>query len=279
MLYKLTIRSVIDYGLVIFGTTLNQVDLNRLERVQYRAAKLVTGALHLTSREKLNEELGWETIRTRVDFLGLSLFHKIHNGGCRPLITTCLAERNMSRPTSTRNYKIYKNYSNFGAKFYKSFFPYFTKMFSALAPTIGILELGEFKKELKVSLKPSKYKHYSYGSKLGNKLITRLRVGRPFLHSHSYAVGKAMSPECSCHARQETTRHYLLQCFLYTVERQNLLDLVSHHVPNFKQLPLYKQENILLFGQPGKEEDVKDINISLTKIVQNFILQTKRFKY
>ena len=46
MLYKLTIRSVIDYGLVIFGTTLNQADLNRLERVQYRAAKLVSGALH-----------------------------------------------------------------------------------------------------------------------------------------------------------------------------------------------------------------------------------------
>ena len=75
------------------------------------------------------------------------------------------------------------------------------------------------------------------------------------------------------------SRHYLLQCFLYTVERQNLFDLVSHHVPNFKQLPQYKQENILLFGIPGNEEDVKNINISLTKIVQNYILQTKRFKY
>ena len=165
----------------------------------------------------------------------------------------------MSRPTSTRNYKSYQNYPNFGVKLSKSFFPYFTKMFCALAPTMSILELSEFKKELKVS----KFKHFSYVSKLGNKLITRLRVGRSFLHSHSYAVGKAISPECSCHARQETSRHYLLHCFLYTVERQNLLDLVSQHVPNFNQLPLYKQENILLFGKPGKEEDVKDINISI----------------
>ena len=114
LLYKLTIRSVIDYGLIIFGTTLNQIDLNRLERVQYRAAKLVTGALHLTSREKLNEELGWESIRARVDFLGLSLFHKIHIGGCRPLITTCLTNRNLSRPTTTRNHKIYQDYPNIG---------------------------------------------------------------------------------------------------------------------------------------------------------------------
>ena len=131
---------------------------------------------------------------------------------------------------------------------------------------MSILELSEFKKELKVSLKPSKFKHFSYGSKLGNKLITRLRVGRSFLHSHSYAVGKAISPECSCHARQETSRHYLLQCFLYTVERQNLLDLVSQHVPNFNQLPLYKQENILLFGKPGKEEDGFPSSISDTAV-------------
>ena len=62
--------------------------------------------------------------------------------------------------------------------------------------------------------------------------------------------------------------------FSYTVERQNLYDLVSHHVPNFKQLPLYKQENILLFGIPGHEEDVNATNIALTKIVQNYILQT-----
>ena len=154
---------------------------------------------------------------------------------------------------------------------------------SSLARSSGRLlqspEVQGTKKDLKVSLKPTKLKHFSYGSKLGNKLITRLRVGRSFLNSHSYAVGKANSPQCSCHARQETSRHYLLQCFLYTVERQNLFDLVSHHVPNFKQLPQYKQENILLFGIPGNEEDVKHINISLTKIVQNYILQTKRFKY
>ena len=106
----------------------------------------------------------------------------IHNGGCRPLIT-CLTGRNMSRPTSTRNYKPYHNYPNYGVKFSKSFFPYFTKMFCSLAPKLSVLEQSEFKKELKVSLKPNKIKHYSYGPKLGNKLLTRLRVGRSFLGS------------------------------------------------------------------------------------------------
>ena len=37
--------------------------------MQYQAAKLVTGTLHLTSKERLNQELGWESIKTRIDFI------------------------------------------------------------------------------------------------------------------------------------------------------------------------------------------------------------------
>ena len=47
LLYKVTVRSVIDYSLPVHGNNLKQTDIARLERLQYRAAKLVTGALHL----------------------------------------------------------------------------------------------------------------------------------------------------------------------------------------------------------------------------------------
>ena len=60
VLYKLTVRSVIDYALPVYCNTLNQTELSRLENLQYRAAKLVTGTYQFTSREKLNTELGWE---------------------------------------------------------------------------------------------------------------------------------------------------------------------------------------------------------------------------
>ena len=43
LLYKVTVRSVIDYALPIYGNNLKILDLNRLEQLQYRAAKLVTG--------------------------------------------------------------------------------------------------------------------------------------------------------------------------------------------------------------------------------------------
>ena len=58
LLYKLTVRSVIDYALPVYSNNLKLTDLARLDRIQYRAAKLVTGALHFTNKDKLNNELG-----------------------------------------------------------------------------------------------------------------------------------------------------------------------------------------------------------------------------
>ena len=48
--------------LPVYYKSLRQTQLSRLENIQYRAAKIVTGALHFTNREKLNNELGWESI-------------------------------------------------------------------------------------------------------------------------------------------------------------------------------------------------------------------------
>ena len=125
LLYKLTIRSIIDYGLIVYGTSLKVSDLKRYEQIQYRAGKLITGAFHLTSADKINTELGWETIRTRIDFLGLSLFHKINYFETRPLIRSYLNDHIMRE--NCRQFGKFKSYPDYGSKFDKSFFPYFTK--------------------------------------------------------------------------------------------------------------------------------------------------------
>ena len=105
LLYKVTIRYFIDYALPIYANTLKQTEIARLERLQYRAAKVVTGALHFSSRDKLNVELGWETIQKRIEFLGLSLFHKIHLSETRHLIRQCLSKKftGIQNPTKNQN--------------------------------------------------------------------------------------------------------------------------------------------------------------------------------
>ena len=64
---------------------------------------MVTGALHFTSKEKLNLELGWETIMKRGDFLGLNLFHKIHLHETRPLVRKCMPKLDFEKKHETRS--------------------------------------------------------------------------------------------------------------------------------------------------------------------------------
>ena len=133
----------------------------------------------------------------------------------------------------------------------------------------------EFKVKLKSKLKPVRFKHFSYGSRLGNKLWTRIRLGRSSLNAHGFEIQKVDSPSCLCHFKNETPMHYFLDCFLYTIERQLLLDQVGQLVTNFNQMPKYKQLNILMYG--FLDNDFYALNKEIAKHVQTYILQTKRF--
>ena len=57
LLYKLTVRSVVDYALPVYYKNLKLTDLARLKNLQYRACKIVFGAFHYTNKEKLTIEL------------------------------------------------------------------------------------------------------------------------------------------------------------------------------------------------------------------------------
>ena len=72
-----------------------------------------------------------------------------------------------------------------------------------------------FELELSLLLKPKKYKHFSRGSKVGNTLLTRLRVGRSTLPSHLYSIGLIDSPQCQCGYKDCNTSHFILDCPLY----------------------------------------------------------------
>ena len=228
ILYKLTVRSVIDYALPVYCKTLNQTEIARLEQIQYRAAKLVTGALHLTSKDKLNCELGWETIQKRSELLGLNLFHKIHLKETRPLIRNCMPKLDFEREHFLRSKGGYIPFKNIGNKFKSSFFPHHSQLWNNLPKNIQSSNLIDFKAFTKTDLKPPKYKHFSKDNKCSNPLLTRIRVGRSYLNQHKFSIGHADSPECLCHHREESPSHYFLECFLYSPERQALFSLIEH---------------------------------------------------
>ena len=277
ILFKITVRSVVDYGLPVYFQNLRQTEIRRLEQVQYRAAKIVTGALHLSSREKLNSELGWETIQKRSEILGLSMFHKIHVQETRPLIRKCMPKPDLERKFTLRSKGGYIPFKNLGNKFNKSFFPYHSQLWNNLPKNIQASNLNDFKLFIKKHMKPVKHKHFVKGNKLTNSLLTRIRVGRSALNQHRFVTGHVESPECLCSFREESPAHYFIDCFLYSPERQILFGRIEHYIPNFLSLSKQKKLDIILNGIFVDKDDYFSTNISITIAVQNFILHTNRF--
>ena len=173
ILYKITVRSVLDYTLPVYFKTLKQTKIVRLEQIQYRAAKLVTGALHYSSRDKLNIEIGWETIQKRSDILGLSIFQKIHLHETRPLIRKCMPKLDFERQHFLRSKGGYIPFKNLGSKFKTSFFPYHSELWNTLPTNIQTLDMIDFKSYTSKEIKTKKQKSKSKGSKLGNSLLNR----------------------------------------------------------------------------------------------------------
>ena len=79
-IYKTFIRPHLDYGDVIYDHAFNESFHQRLESIQSNAAITITGTIRGTSSEKLLEELGLETLKSRRWFRKLFSFYKILHG-------------------------------------------------------------------------------------------------------------------------------------------------------------------------------------------------------
>ena len=277
LLYKLTVRSVIDYGLVVYYNSLKSAEICRFRQIQYRAAKLCTGTLHLTSQASLENDLAWESLDDRALFLGLSLFYKIHLNQTRPLVKTVMPKSQKVGITRASQSFKYETFTPMLKTFSDSFFPYFTKKWNELPVDLQLEgDISQFKLLLKNHVKPKRHRHFSRGSRQGNSLLTQLRVGRSNLNVHKFALGLSDTEKCLC-SRPETVSHYLNVCFLYQEERHALYTKVSQILPTFITLPEKLKTKVLLEGINLHSEESDSMNIPIALAVQRFIIQTKRF--
>ena len=76
-IYKSFIRPHLDYGDVVYDRASNESFHQSLESLQYNAAIAITGAIRGTSSEKLFQELGLETLKSRRWLRKLCLFYKL----------------------------------------------------------------------------------------------------------------------------------------------------------------------------------------------------------
>ena len=137
--------------------------------------------------------------------------------------------------------------------------------------------LYDFKEQLKTDIKPERHKHFSFGPNYSNQIMTRFRTGRTNLNLNRFTIGLSDDPSCLCHEKYETSEHFIMDCFIYGAERQNLFNLVEYLIPTFSKLNRKQKFEILTRGIDINNPEFFTTNIRISLAVQTFIMKTKRF--
>ena len=73
------VRPHLHYGDILLAQIYNSFFHEKLESVQYNACLALTGAIRGSSKEKIYQELGFESLRVRRWYRKLCLFYKVLN--------------------------------------------------------------------------------------------------------------------------------------------------------------------------------------------------------
>ena len=93
-IYKCFIRPHLDYGDIIYDQAYNLSFHQKLESIQYNAALALTGAIRGSSRKKLYQELGLESLQQRRWYRKLCCFYKTDNKQTPGYLTELMLTRN-----------------------------------------------------------------------------------------------------------------------------------------------------------------------------------------
>ena len=100
-IYKAFLRSLIDYGDLIYDQPQNESFCEKIESVQYKAALAITGAIQGTSRDKIYHELGFESLKSRRWYKRLTCMFKIMRNEAPDYLISLIPKR--ERTIKTRN--------------------------------------------------------------------------------------------------------------------------------------------------------------------------------
>ena len=118
--YKAFIRPHLDYGNVLYDQAFNNSFHAKMESIQYNACLAITGAIRGTSREKIYQELGLESLQLRRWYRKLCLFYKVFKNEHPKYLFHLIPVRCTSYATRTEsNIPLIKTKHNF---FKNSFF-------------------------------------------------------------------------------------------------------------------------------------------------------------
>ena len=279
--YKLYVRLHLDYGDIIYHKFDPNMSLDlptKIEQTQYSAALAVTGAWRGTNRQRLYEELGWETF-TRDGGIDVNFYSLKMSATLQYLFEEIPPERNLSY--NLRHAQACDPNIPRIVRFSNTYFHNVLYEWNLLDNEIkNSASLGEFKKKVLVTIGPSRNPIFNVHDIMGIKRLTKLHVKFSDFNEHNFRHNfDCLSPICVCGKANDINEHFLLHCSLYDVTRQLCFWYdVSSHLDNILDFNVSDKDSkslcdILLFGKP-------DLGVSVNKMIMEerirFIENTKR---
>ena len=227
-IYKSSIRPHLDYGDIVYDQSYNTSFHQRLESLQYNAAIAITGVIRVTSKEKLYNELGLESLQNRRWYRKLSFLYKVLANQSPSYLFNVIPRNNTTCPTrGSDNIPLLDTKHNF---FQNSYFPAAIKEWNRLDIDIRKSDsISIFKKRILSFIRLLPNKVSNFHNSQGLKLLTRLRLGLSHLCYHKFKHNflDTINPLCSCGSDIETTIHFLLYCPIFMECRNTLLSKIS----------------------------------------------------
>ena len=116
-LQKAFVRPHLDYGHIIYDQAHNISFHQKSESLKYNACLAITGAINGSSREKLYQELGFESLQQRHRYKKLCSFYKVFKNEIPRYLFNIISIRkpaystrnHVNIPLFKTNYNFYKN--------------------------------------------------------------------------------------------------------------------------------------------------------------------------
>ena len=169
-IFKSFIRPHLDYGDIIYDRAYNTSFHQNIESIQYNAALAITGAVRGTSREKLYQELGFESLQQRCWYRKLCCLYKIIKNQSPSYLFQLVPSPNRYFSRNSENIPQLRTTYDFFENF---FFPSTIKEWNNLDPHIkNSKSISIFKSNILKFIRPKPNNVYYCHSPKGIRLLT-----------------------------------------------------------------------------------------------------------
>ncbi len=261
-------RPLLEYAAIVWDSCTNY-EKDSLEKIQYEAARVVTGLTRSVSIFNLLQEIGWVSLNDRRKIQKLAIIYKVKSGVLpdylQNLFPPIVADTNRY---NLRNSNDFVTIARRTEIYSKSFIPSSTKLWNELSEEIkGSTSLSIFKSKLKELFKPPTVPEFFFiGDRTYAIYHARIRNHCSNLNGDLFTNHLSESATCQCGHHIEDAEHFFFNCPAFNLQRHQFFTATREYHP--------LSTNTLLFG--NESLSVND-NVALFAEIHKYIKLTERF--